>query len=266
MSIPELSNLYVDLLERALTGSITEDPGFEPAINPTIPQPYNERARLLGEDWPVRAVTMIGLTRLRTLGKLIRQVVENQVPGDLIETGVWRGGACIYMRAMLAILGANDRRVWVADSFMGLPEPDAIAYPADAQDNHHRVKFLSVSLDEVKANFAKFNMLDDRVEFLKGWFKDTLPTAPIAKLAILRLDGDMYGSTMNTLDALYAKVSPGGFVIVDDYGLPACANAIHDFRNRHKITEAIEPIDRYGVFWRVADRNEDPRPPPPQSN
>jgi len=195
---------------------------------------------------------MIGLTRLRHLGKLVRQVVENQVPGDLIETGVWRGGACIYMRAMLAVLGANDRRVWVADSFEGLPQPNPVAYPADAQDTHYAVKFLRVSLDEVKANFAKFNMLDDRVEFLKGWFKDTLPTAPIAKLAILRLDGDMYESTTNALDALYAKVSPGGFVIVDDYALPTCKKAIHDFRDRHQIGEPIEAIDPYGVFWRVA--------------
>jgi|ERR1700688_98510 len=256
MSIPELANLYIDLLEGALTGSITEDPGFAPVPNPTFPNLYNERVRSLGEDWPLRAVTMIGLTRLRHLGKLVRQVVENQVPGDLIETGVWRGGACIYMRAMLAVLSANDRRVWVADSFLGLPEPNPVAYPADVKDVHHAVKFLNVSLDEVKANFAKFNMLDDRVKFLKGWFKDTLPIAPITKLAILRLDGDMYESTMNALDALYAKVSPGGFVIVDDYTIPNCKKAIHDFRDQHKIGAPLEPIDPYSVFWRVAaDRN-----------
>src|ERR1700680_167659 len=134
MSIPELSNLYIDLLERALTGSITEDPGSFPVLDPIIPHVYNERARSLGEDWPMRAVTMIGLTRLRHLGKLVRKVVEDQVPGDLIETGVWRGGSCIYMRAMLAVLGANNRRVWVADSFMGLPKPDPLLYPADAKD------------------------------------------------------------------------------------------------------------------------------------
>jgi O-methyltransferase len=114
------------------------------------------------------------------------------------------------------------------------------------------INYLKVSLDEVKANFAKFNMLDDQVMFLKGWFKDTLPTAPIAKLAILRLDGDMYESTMNALDALYVKVSPGGFVIVDDYVLPTCKKAIHDFRDRHKIDEPLEPIDNMAVFWRVS--------------
>src|SRR5258708_21019400 len=111
MSIPELSNLYIDLLERTLTGSISDERGFIPGLNPMIANRYDEHARSLGEDWPERAVTMIGLTRLRHLGKLIRQVVENQISGDLIETGVWRGGSCIYMRAMLAVLGADDRRV-----------------------------------------------------------------------------------------------------------------------------------------------------------
>lgn len=256
MGVLDLSNLYVDLLERTLTGAITDDPGFAPALDPIIPLKYDERVRSRGADWPLRAVTMIGLTRLRHLGKLIRQVVTEQVPGDLIETGVWRGGACIYMRAMLAVLGDPDRSVWVADSFTGLPRPDP-KYPADAKYLFHAVKLLSVSLDEVKANFAKFNMLDERVEFLRGWFKDTLPTAPIEKLAILRLDGDLYESTINSLDALYAKVSPGGFVVVDDYGaVPACKQAVADFRDRHRIEEPIEPIDHDGVFWRVrADRN-----------
>jgi len=252
MSTPGLPALYIDLLERALTGAITEDPGFHPSYNPIIPHSYHAAARSEGKDWPVRAVTMIGLTRLRHLGKLVRQVLDDRVPGDLIETGVWRGGACIYMRALLAVLGADDRRVWVADSFQGLPPPDGVDYPADANDMLHTIGFLRVSLDEVKANFAKFNMLDDRVEFLSGWFKDTLPAAPIAKLAVLRLDGDMYESTINALDALYFKVSPGGFVVVDDYDVVNCKTAIHDFRNRHRITEPIETIDSNGAFWCVA--------------
>jgi O-methyltransferase len=252
MVVPEVSNLYVDLLERTLTGSIIDDPGFAPWLDPKNPIKYDERARTGGNDWPLRAVTMIGLTRLRHLGKLVRKVIVDRVQGDLIETGAWRGGACIYMRAMLAVLGDNDRRVWVADSFKGLPPPNSTIYPADAKEKFHEIEFLKVSLDDVKANFVKFNMLDDRVRFLEGWFKDTLPSAPIAKLAILRLDGDMYESTINSLDALYAKVSPGGFVIVDDYGsVPACRKAVNDFREQYKVLEPIETIDTDGVFWCV---------------
>jgi hypothetical protein len=163
MEVPALSELYVDLLERALTGSIIEDPGFAPWLDPRNPIKYDEGVRLRGGDWPLRAVTMIGLTRLRHLGKLIRQVVSDRVPGDFIETGVWRGGACIYMRAMLAVLGADDRRVWVADSFKGLPPPSPALYPAETKDKLHTVDALRVSLNDVKANFAKFSMLDDRV-------------------------------------------------------------------------------------------------------
>jgi O-methyltransferase len=248
----DLATLYVDLLERTLTGAINEEPGFVPALMPVIAPPFNEKARLLGTDWPLRSVTMIGLTRIRHLGQLVRQVIAEHIPGDLIETGVWRGGACIYMRAMLAVLGDMERQVWVADSFAGLPTPDPARFPADAGDPLHRVQFLSVSLDQVKANFARFNMLDERVRFLPGWFKDTLPTAPIERLAILRLDGDMYESTINALDALYDKVSPGGFVIVDDYNaLQSCKQAINDFRGRRGISGMLEPIDNLAAFWRV---------------
>lgn len=247
-----LATLYVDLLERTLTGAISEEPGYVPGLMPVIAPPYNEQARLFGIDWPLRSVTMIGLTRIRHLGQLVRQVIAECIPGDLIETGVWRGGACIYMRAMLAVLGDMERQVWVADSFAGLPAPDPAHFPADAGAPFHRVQFLSVSLDQVKANFARFNMLDDRVRFLPGWFKDTLPTAPIERLAILRLDGDLYESTINALDALYDKVSPGGFVIVDDYNaVQSCKQAIHDFRGRRGITAMLEPIDHLAVFWRV---------------
>ncbi|MCX7153222.1 MAG: class I SAM-dependent methyltransferase, partial [Proteobacteria bacterium] len=103
---------------------------------------------------------------------------------------------------------------------------------------------------QVQANFAKYDLHDDQVRFLKGWFKDTLPAAPIAQLAVLRLDGDMYESTMDALNALYHKVSPGGFVIIDDYILPKCRAAIGDFRRAKGISETIIDIDGAGVYWR----------------
>ena len=140
--------------------------------------------------------------------------------------------------------------MWVADSFEGLPEPDGLNYPKDRGDTHHTYSELAVSLQTVQENFRKYALLDDQVRFLKGWFKDTLPTAPIEKLAILRLDGDMYESTMDGLKNLYAKLSRGGFLIVDDYGaVPACKDAVHDFRRDNKISEEIIEIDWGGVYW-----------------
>jgi O-methyltransferase len=132
-----------------------------------------------------------------------------------------------------------------------LPPPDVERYPQDAGLTWHLVDSLAVSLDTVKSNFAKFGMLDDHVRFLKGWFKDTLATAPIKEIAMLRLDGDMYESTMDALNPLYSKVSAGGFIIVDDYGLPedCCRRAIHDFRDTHGVTEPIIDIDGWGAYW-----------------
>ena len=113
-----------------------------------------------------------------------------------------RGRLCIYMRGILAAHAVKNRTVWVADFFAGLPKPDETLYPADKGDTHHIFDELSVSLDEVKDNFQRFGLLDEQVAFLPGWFKDTLPQAPIDQLAVLRLDGDMYGSTIETLQAL----------------------------------------------------------------
>jgi hypothetical protein len=193
---------------------------------------------------------MIGLKRLDNLEFCIEEVIAKGVPGDLIETGVWRGGATIFMRAVLKAYGVTDRCVWVADSFAGLPPPDAGKYPHDAGDRLHEARELAVSLEQVKANFDRYGLLDDQVRFLKGWFRDTLPTAPIERLAVLRLDGDMYQSTMDALANLYPKVSQGGYVIVDDYSaIPACRQAVHDYRSANGITEEIRDIDWTGIFW-----------------
>jgi O-methyltransferase len=207
--------------------------------------------RLAGKDWPPDAETMIGLKRLANLRNCVRTVIEEDIPGDLIETGVWRGGACILMRGALNAYGDDRRCVWVADSFQGLPKPNSDKYVADAGDEFWTHNdYLGVSLEQVKANFARYNLLDDRVKFLKGWFSETLPTAPIEKLAVLRLDGDMYESTIDAISALYPKLSVGGFVIVDDYFLKGCESAIHDYRDAHGITDPMIPIDDWAVYWR----------------
>jgi hypothetical protein len=139
----------------------------------------------------------------------------------------------------------------VADSFEGLPPPDPDKYPADTGDILHTLPQLAISLETVKSNFGAYHLLDDQVRFLKGWFKETLPSAPILWLAVARLDGDMYESTMDALKHVYPRLSPGGFLIVDDYGsVPACARAVSDYRDANGIKESIQRIDNDGVFWR----------------
>lgn len=218
-------------------------------------RPFDQRTRDLGMDWPVDAETMIGMQRLTSLQNCVETVLADDIPGDLVECGVWRGGASILMRAVLAAHGDTTRSVWLADSFEGVPPPDAENYKADklpwyAMGLHRAAPVLAVSEAEVKANFERYGLLDDQVRFLPGWFKDTLPNAPIDRISVLRLDGDLYESTIQALDALYSRLSPGGFCIIDDYNLDGCRQAVADYRGKHGISTEIVTIDQCGVFWR----------------
>ena len=220
-------------------------------------EPDRTDARQEGRDWPIEAETMVGLKRLDNLQHCVTSVIRDGVPGDLIETGVWRGGSSIFMRAVLKAYGDCSRKVWLADSFCGLPQPDPVRYPVDRGDTLWTYQELAISLEEVKTNFSRYGLLDEQVKFLPGWFRDTLPSAPINRLAVLRLDGDLYESTMDALSALYHKVSTGGFIIVDDYGLPTCRTAIEDFRRARGITDRIHQIDWTGAFWQRSTENRD---------
>ena len=249
----DAKKLYFDLMKKCLTDIIYADEQEQPSLQIFSQGTSTEQMRVDGKDWPSYAHTMIGMKRLDNIQFCVEDVIQRQIPGDLIETGVWRGGATIFMRAILKAYDIIDRNVWVADSFEGLPPPNPDEYPVDTGDKHHEFKELAVSMEQVQLNFEKYDLLDHQVKFLKGWFRDTLPTAPIEKLAMLRLDGDMYESTMEALNALYSKLSIGGYLIVDDYGaIPSCKKAIHDYREKHQITEEIIPVDWTGVFWKKA--------------
>ena len=266
----EGARLYLDLMKRTLTNLIYADSEVHicngedrfwtrwlvkllagRGIKLARPLPFDLKRRIEGEDWPPTAHTMIGVRRLDNIQECVEQVLAQSVPGDLVETGVWRGGGSIFMRAILEAHNITDRRVWVADSFEGLPPPNAEKYPADSGFRLDLCSELAVSLDDVKANFQRYDLLDDRVCFLKGWFRDTLPHAPIEKLAVLRCDGDLYESTMDSLVNLYPKVSRGGFVIIDDYNaLSVCKKAVHDYREANGISDTIVPVDSSAVYWR----------------
>jgi O-methyltransferase len=205
-----------------------------------------------GRDWPRLAQTMVGRKRLDNLQECVERVITDRVPGDLIETGVWRGGAVILMRAILDIYGDHDRIVYAADSFAGLPAPDEGQYPADAGSQLHNAEPLAVPRSEVERNFRLYGLLDKQVRFLEGWFKDTLPTVADRTWAVIRLDGDMYESTMDALENLYPRLAVGGFLIVDDYSFRPCTQAVADYRDANGIDEPIEEIDWLGAFWRRA--------------
>jgi O-methyltransferase len=267
------AKLYLDLLKKSLTRTIAPETysAAEPwfgfvrwfflpiqmfllARGWTIVRrhPAEAGVRAEGRDWPADAETMIGLKRLDNLQFCIERVLEDGVPGDFIETGVWRGGATIFMRGALKAYGDARRRVWVADSFQGLPKPTPGVWRDDERGRLWKFgTTLAVSLAQVRANFERYGLLDDQVRFLPGWFRDTLPTAPIERLAVLRLDGDMYESTMDGLRSLYPKLSVGGYCILDDYyAQSGQRRAVNEYRLENGITEPIERIDWTGAFWR----------------
>ena len=261
--------MYIDLLKKVLTRFIGEE-GFEEVIynknswQEIVSWPlrralaiksyvlckrleFDTRKRTYGLDWPSGAETMVGLRRLENIEHCVKDVISDEVPGDLVEAGVWRGGCCIFMRGILRAYEDTERTVWVADSFQGLPKS---THQEDLDWRFYQYHQLAVSLEQVKDNFRKYDLLDDQVKFLKGWFKDSLPGAPIARIAVLRLDGDLYESTWDSISNLYPKVSVGGYVIVDDYGgIDSCRKAIEDYRNQHGIVDPIQKIDQTGVFW-----------------
>ncbi len=237
----DTKDLYVDLVQRAVGNFIyaEEDTSVDP------------RARERGEVWPAVGHTMIGRDRLRNIHFCLKKIIKDKVPGDCVEAGVWRGGATILMRAILKAHGETQRKVWAIDSFDGFPNPNPEKYPADAGSSYNQYRELIASLDQVQKNFSRYGLLDKQVYFLKGFFSDTLPYAPIGPIALLRLDCDLYQSTMEALDYLYPKLSAGGYIIVDDFGTSkACAQAVLDYRKAHQISEPICTIDSDGIYWR----------------
>ncbi len=200
-------------------------------------------------------VSMLGEHKLDTLRYCTEDCLRRGIPGDIIETGVWKGGATIYLAGILKAHGETGKKVYVADSFEGLPPPDEEKWPQDRGDKHHIRDDLAISLEEVRANFKRFNLLSENVVFIKGFFEDSLRNAEIDKLSILRLDGDMYGSTMTVLRQLYHKLEVGGYLILDDWLLAGAREAVLDFRNEAGIHEELYQ-DFSGVFWKKSKVTE----------
>jgi len=268
----ESARLYLDLLKKCLTFALWEETLLMPfdTAKASAPGdlvefdmglrklgyclarefPYRREIAWEGEGITYLGYTMIGMKRLANFQECIERAIEENTPGDILETGVWRGGACILARAVPKVRRVCERKVWLADSFQGLPPPNAEKYPLDQGDDLYLNPFLRVPVEVVQENFRRFGLLDDQVCFLKGWFKDTLPTAPVDRLCVLRLDGDLYESTLDALTALYDKVSINGFVIIDDYDGKGCRQAVTDFRHTRGIRDEIIPIDQHGAFWR----------------
>ena len=271
------NSLYIDLLKRCLTASLYEESSWVLLHGPMKVEsglvPYIQRSilsflrtkglrlvrtsgtdpslRSKGRDWPLFGMTMVGTCRLENVQSCVESVLAEGIPGDFVETGVWRGGTCILAKALFREHGADERSVWCCDSFEGMPIPSGKDKSINANSDFSDRDYLAVSQEQVQENFERFGLLDNRVHFVKGWFSQSLPKASIGRIAVLRMDGDLYDSTMDAMNNLYDKVSIGGYLIVDDYlSWPGCKQAIDEFRESRNIPDPLMPIDDDGVFWR----------------
>jgi O-methyltransferase len=236
-----LAHLRWDLMNMA-PPHISQE--FEGEQRHSVEEVLEGRVRLEG------SLTMIGENRLVHLQTVIKDILQHDVPGDILEAGAWKGGACIYMRACLDVFGCRNKIVYACDAYdLGFPAPDP-KYTVDGQSKLHLREYFKTSNVMVREYCARYGYDDGQIQIVPGYFKDTLPTLPIAKLALLRLDGDLYGSNMEPLELLYDKVAPLGYVIVDDYFVIVNAQmAVDDFRTAHRITAPLKRWDWASAYW-----------------
>ena len=262
----ELRRAYLDLLKLALcdlvgtaTTSVTALPDGGVASREL--RGDERRRRAAGMDWPLHGLTMVGLGRLDDLQACVESIVADDVAGDVIEAGAWRGGAALLIRATLDTLG-DDRTVWVADSFQGFPDPEN----ADAEAHRlSAIDFLAVPRSEVAGSFERLG-LQRGVRFVEGFFEETLPGLADRRWSLVRLDADTYAPTQLSLDALYHGLSVGGYMVIDDYhAFQGCRQAVDRFREANGITEPIERIDFAGARWRRQSNAPLPATAPVQS-
>ena len=300
----DATEMYIDLMKRCVANILYEDQPtsfYDGERGAQAASEFNLYRRVAGQDMPTAAHTMIGMHRLDNIRHCFEDVLAKKVPGDFAETGSYRGGGTIFMRALLKAWGVTDRRVFVCDAFvpmeadlpprMFFPLLRAIAsvpgksnrrwlykilermpqkhraFPLCENPSHDWIETVfwtlrhpetigvgdTTSRAHVESRFARYGLLDEQVVILEGFFADTLPNAPIEKLAVLRLDGDTYESTRDAIQLLYPKLSAGGYCIVDDYhAFDDCKRAIEEYRQQHGIQEPIQEIDNMGVFWQKA--------------
>lgn len=201
------------------------------------------------EQGTAEGYTLVSEEGLENIEELLKKIKKEKIGGNFVETGAWKGGACIYARSVMNELGLTGT-VYACDSFEGLPKPDD-KYPVDAGDEHWKIKDLNIKVADAENNFIKFGCRDG-VEIVKGFFEETMPVLKnkVGEIAILRLDGDMYGSTMVVLENLYDNVVDGGYIIVDDYALHGCKKAVDNFIKSRGITPEIKSVDHCIIYWK----------------
>jgi len=175
----------------------------------------------------IQPFTMVDRPRLHSLFKAVQYIVRAGIQGDFVECGVYRGGCCMLMALTLLSLGDTSRKIYLYDTFAGMPEPGALDVSGDEnkdaqhiwseqqQDDHN--EWCYAPLDQVQRNLSSTTFPTDRLVFVQGKTEDTIPHTIPEGIALLRLDTDWYNSTRHEMEHLYPKLAPNGVLISDDY-------------------------------------------------
>ena len=233
------------------------------------PRPAEDPLQLLAGRFPdvpenvlqtvhgVSKYTMTSPERLLALCDAIQYIVDQDLPGDIVECGVWRGGSMMAAASTLLQAGDASRRLWLFDTFDGMSEPDAAdidlaGNPAtrllSEQDKQDAMSIWCRSpLDEVKSNLASTGYPDGQMEFVAGKVEETIPGKIPETISCLRLDTDWYESTMHELVHLYPRLVPGGVLIIDDYGhWQGCRRAVDEYIEKNSLSLFLNRIDYTG--------------------
>lgn len=238
-----LRDRYLDLIKRAVTNYVQlgGDQPFKRFHSVDLYDP-------LASQWTIpplaRPLTLLNPHQLALIETQFERIEAEGVAGDLIEAGVWRGGAIIFMRALLEAHGVATRQVIAADSFAGIPQSERFKHD---QVNKWTDRW-EASLADVRGAIARFGLLDAQVELLEGYFADTLPSLTGRTFALIRLDSDSFDSTETSLEFLYPLLNKGGAVIVDDWHLIGCRIAVDTFRRKHKLAGDVQ-VTANNAWW-----------------
>ena len=225
-------------------------------IDSFFPSDFSETEKINIES--VKPFTMTSLERLVALSRAVDYIAKNNIEGDIVECGVWRGGSMMMIGKKLMQLNDDARKLFLFDTYEGMSAPGD--EDVSAIDNTDAKKLLDESdkmqgnnvwcyssLEDVKSNLKKTNYDAGKLFFIKGKVEDTLPHPAINKIALLRLDTDWYESTRHELEILFDKIVTGGVLIIDDYGhWSGSKKAVDEFIEKRKLTIFLNRIDYTG--------------------
>jgi O-methyltransferase len=207
-----------------------------------------EREVSLEEKQIIKAVspyTFTGFERLVALFQAVRHISERNIPGDIVECGVWRGGSMMAVALALKEIGETDRELYLFDTYEEIPDPTSLDVDIlgrtgsflheRAKERNKGVPAKTASLQEVKQNILSTGYPEDKIHFIKGKVEETIPCSGLSQIALLRLDTDYYESTLHELNHLFPILSIGGALIIDDYGHWQGAKiAVNEYFDKHQ--------------------------------